>query len=222
MPFAATLAPVARRAGTVLLLVGPALAVALAVLALRFLAGPVLPELPADDPAVGLRVQHVVAQVLLREAGLSARADPLAITPAEASVFLARHVRVADPPAWPLRVGLGPGWIELEGPTSLGRLATRAGFSTLARVLPAPVRDRPVWLAVKGRLVAQSGRGELVAAGARIGRQAIPVGWLWRLLGGPPRSVAWAMPSVVERVEVTPEALVIHTRPRPPGRRAPA
>lgn len=188
----------------------------------RLLAGPLIAAPTLDEAAAGLRVQHIVAQLLLREAGLTSRADPLAVSPAEANVFLARHLRLADPPAWPLRVRLGAGWVELEGSATLGRLLERAGLPGLARVLPSVAREHPVWLALRGRLVTWPGRGELVPEGARVGRQGVPVAWLWRIVGAPPGGLTWAMPRVIDRVDVTPEAVVIHTRPRPTGTRGPA
>jgi hypothetical protein len=182
------------------------------------------PEAPAAEPdaAAGLRVQHTVAQLALREAGLTSRSDPLVVTPAEANAFLQRHFHMADPPVWPLRVGLEAGAVEVAGPSTVGRLVERGGFGPLGTAIPAGLWGRPVWLTLRGRLVVRPGRGELVPDAARVGRQPVPVPWLWTLAGGRPPSLTWTMPRVVERIEVTTDGLVIHTRPRgAPGGRPP-
>ena len=59
----------------------------------RALAAPDEAGGPASDPGAGVRVQSVVAQLLLREAGLSTRQDPLALTAAEVNAFLADQSR---------------------------------------------------------------------------------------------------------------------------------
>ena len=100
---------------------------------LRILSGPADPEAPSIDPQAGLRVQSVVAQLLLREAGLSARQDPLILTGAEVTAFLIQHVQVRDAPVWPVRVLIEPDGVEVGGATTLGQLITSALGSAAGR-----------------------------------------------------------------------------------------
>lgn len=197
-----------------------ALALGGAFLGGRLLAGPELPAEP-EDPGAGLRVQHLVAQLLLREAGLTSKHDPLVLTPPELNVFLERHVRVARSPVWPIRVRLGPGWVEAEGPSSVGVLLDALVWEGAGTVLPDLLTRYPVWVGLRGRLRIEGGRGELVAETARIGRQPVGVDRLWRALGGKPEVIVWAMPRVVTRVEIEPGRLVIYTRPSSRGRVVP-
>jgi hypothetical protein len=188
----------------------------------RMLAGPDDAGGPAADPGAGVRVQSVLAQLLLREAGLSARQDPLALTAAEVNAFLAEHVQVRDAPVWPVRVRIGADGVELSGVTMLGRLVSAALGSWAEATLPGSIVGQPVWVAVRGQVEVDSGgRAEFRANSGVMGRQTIPMALLWWALGGRPSALAWRMPRVVERVESEPGRLVIHTRPRGAGRTSP-
>jgi hypothetical protein len=166
-------------------------------------------ELPsAPDPQASVHVQSVVAQLLLREAGLSSRQDPLVLSAAEVNAFLAQHVEVRG--------------AELGGLTTLGRLVEAGLGSGVARLTPRALADYPVWVAARGRIsVSAAGQAEFLAETAAVGQQWVPVSWLWAVMGGRPRALTWRMPRVVERVDVEPGRLVIHTRPHGPGRAAP-
>jgi hypothetical protein len=174
---------------------------------------PGMEDATLGDPLARLQAQHVLVQLALREAGVVAGVDPLVLTPAEVNAFLAQ-LQIAHLPVRPLRVRLDRGSVQIGGPTPLGRLLERRGMPGVASALPGPARDYPVWLTLRARVVVRPGQGELLPDGARVGRQAVPVSWLWSLLGSRPGALTWSMPRVVERVEVTPEALVIHTRVR--------
>jgi hypothetical protein len=183
------------------------------VLAWPATAGPV----PAD-PQAGLRVQATLAQLLLREAGLSSRQEPLALTDAEVNAFLAQNVHVRDAPVWPVHVRIEAGGVELGGPTTVERLVRELVGSGPAGLLPRSVGGRSVWVAARGRIdVAPGGRTEFQADSGTMGLQTVPVALLWRAVGGRPLALVWRMPRVVDRVELEPGRLVIHTRRARPG-----
>jgi hypothetical protein len=187
----------------------------------RVLAAPDEAGGPAPDPEAGVRVQSVLAQLLLREAGLSTRQDPLALTAAEVNAFLA-DVQIRDAPVWPVRVQIAADGVELSGVTTVGRLVPAALGSWAGAILPGSIGGQPVWVAVRGHVeVGSGGRAEFRAYSGVLGRQTIPVALLWRVLGGRPSALVWRMPRVVERVESEPGRLVIHTRPRGAGRTSP-
>ena len=60
-----------------------------------------------------------------------------------------------------------------------------------------------------------SGKAELVVEETRIGRQRVPATWLWRAIEVDPREqLRWRLPRVIERIELEPDRLLIHTRRR--------
>ena len=188
----------------------------------RTLAWPSEAGRPASDPQAGLRVQSVLAQLLLREAGLSSRQDPLVLTAAEVNAFLLEHVQVRDAPVWPVRVQIEPDGVELGGATTLTQLITSAVGSGLGGLVPGSVGGHPIWIAARGRIVVSAGgRTEFRAHAGTIGRQAVPLALLWRVVGGRPPALVWRMPRVVDRVDIEPGRLVIHTRRPGAGRASP-
>lgn len=204
-------AGMSRRA-PVLALVALAFAGGAAVATARVLAWPEDAGQLAPDPAAGRRFQGVLAQLLLRESGLSSRQDPLDLTAADVNAFLEHHVEVKGPPVWPIRVRLEAGQLELGGATTLGKLLQRGSGSGERWPVLGSLGDYPIWVAVAGTVTVQGSRGEFSAQSARIGRQGVPVSVLWRLVGGRPQALTWRMPKVVERVDVEPGRLLIHTR----------
>jgi hypothetical protein len=175
-------------------------------------------RLAPPDPAAGRHFQGVLAQLLLRDTGLSTRQDPLALTVADVNAFLSGHVEVRNPPVWPVQVWIDGDGVGAGGVTTLGRLVSAGVSPRLARALPLSVGDCPLWVAASGEIVVREGQAEFVARSAWIGRQPVPVAVLWRLLGGRPSALTWRMARVVERVDVEPGRLLIHTRrPGPRG-----
>ena len=171
----------------------------------------------------GVRVQSVLAQLLLREAGLSSRQDPLILTAAEVTAFLREHVQVRDAPVWPVQVQMEPDGVELGGATTLGRLITSAAGSGLGGLMPGSVGGHPVWIAARGTIVVSpGGRAEFRAHAGTIGGQAVPLALMWRVVGGRPPALVWRMPRVVDRVDIEPGRLIIHTRRSGSGRAAPS
>ena len=207
---------VARRP-LVLAVVALTLAGGAGLVTARLLAWPEEADRPPADPAAGRRFQSVLAQLLLRESGLSSRDDPLVLTAADVNAFLAGHVEVRDPPIWPVQVRVDADRVELGGATTVGKLLRRGTG------LPAgPLGDQPLWVAIAGEITLSGSRAEFVARSATIGRQPVPVAVLWRLVGGRPPALTWRMPRVVERVGIEPGRVVIYTRRaraggRPPG-----
>lgn len=204
-------------------LIGPPLVLAGACvwLGTRLLAVPDGPGSPVS-PDAGLRAQHQIAQLLLREAGLSSQSEPVILTAAELEALLARHVRIGELPAAP-RVRIHAEAIEVGGPVPLGRLLDRSPRGWGRRLVPAPVRDLPLWLALGGRILVRQGRGELSIERAAVGRQPVPVAWLRGLLGPRlPDGLGWRLPRVVERIDLEPGRIVIHTRPPTGPPRVPA
>ncbi len=202
---------------------GRGLAVLLALAALTalggaFVAGRLLgqPDVvlgPPPDAGRGTRVQQVLAELVMRATGVSSRTEPLVLTSGELNGFLARHVESRRLPFRPLLVQAGEGWLHLAARTSLGRLGSRSRIGPVVAWLPAAVRDLDLWVSVRGRLVLRSGEAEFVVERAALGRQPVPPEWLWQVLDVDPREhLQWRLPRVVERIEVKPGQLLIHTR----------
>ena len=179
----------------------------------RLLGVPEAARFASPDSGAGPRVQHVLAQLVLREEGLSRQRAPLVLIAADVNAFLARDVRIRDLPVGPLAVRLGDGALEVAGRTSPRRLLGEGAPGWPSAVLPAALLDLDLWLVARGQLTVEEGAGRLLVTGAAVGRQPIPTGWLWRLLGvEPAKLVLWRMPRVVNRLEVLPGRLVVHTR----------
>ena len=78
--------------------------------------------------------------------------------------------------------------------------------------MPGSVGEHPIWIAARGRIVVSpGGRAEFQTHAGTIGRQAVPLALLWRVVGGRPPALVWRMPRVVDRVDIEPGRLVIHT-----------
>jgi hypothetical protein len=153
---------------------------------------------------------------------LSSRQDPLLLTAAEVNAFLLEHVHIRDAPVWPVRVQIEPDGVELGGATTLTKLMISAVGSGLGGLVPESVGEYPIWIAARGRIVVSAGgRTEFQAHGGKIGRQAVPLALLWRVVGGRPPALVWRMPRVVDRVDTEPGRLVIHTRRPGAGRASP-
>jgi hypothetical protein len=204
-----------RRIGAVLTVLGAVGAAALGgLLALRLLGIPEAGLAPEPSPAGSARVTHVVAELVMRGAGVSARTEPLQITAVELNGFLARHVEARRLPLRPLLLHAEDGRLEVAGRTPLARLETAGGWAGwVVSRLPDSLRQLEVWVSVEGRVVVRSGEAEFLVERATVGRQPVPVQWLWRALDVNPREqLRWRLPRVVDRVEVRPGHLLVHTR----------
>ncbi len=187
-----------------------------AALVARLTAAPDTPTiLHPPDLSAGVRAQQHIAELFLRERGLSARTDPIVVPTPELNAFLARHVEGRRLVLRPLVVRAEDGWLEVAGRTSLRRTLARPGHRGPLALLPDSILDLEFWMAVRGHVEARGDYGELVLEGASIGRQPVPVAWLWPILGvSPSELLRWRMPRTVERLEVQPGRLVVHTRRR--------
>jgi hypothetical protein len=183
-----------------------------AVWAARLLDAPEETPAPAD-PAAGFRVQARIAQLLLREAGLQRRGDPpLTVTAADLNAFLDRHVLVRRAGLSAVRVRFDPGEVTVHGRTTLDRLLAETGPAWLSAVLPGVLGRLPVWLMARGRLELAGGRGRFVIEQAAVGRQPVSRAVVERFV--PPEVLGgWRAPRVIDRIEVEPGRLVVHTRP---------
>jgi len=198
-----------------LLGLGAAVLMALAGIALgaRLLGLPPAAAAPPPDPGAGLRAQQRLAELLMRAGGVTGRSEPIPLTTAELNALLTRHVQTRRLPLYPVVLRAEEGVLEVAGRTSLRQLGPRSALGGLISVLPDGLLDLEVWVAVEGRVEARAGEGELVVGRAAIGRQRVPPSWLWALLGLDPREyLVWRMPRFVDRVEVRPDRLLIHTR----------
>jgi hypothetical protein len=217
--------PTARRAQSIPLLglIALGLLVGAVAIGARLATSPDSRDPPMEaDPQAGLQAQHVLAQLVLREAGLTSRQDPLVLTAAQVNAFLAGHVEVRAPPVWPVHVEIGSDGLELGGVTTLSRLVASGVGPSAAWLLPGFVGNRPVWIAARGDIaVLPGGHAEFRAHTAVIGRQRVPVAALWRAVGGRPQALAWRMPRVVDRVDLEPGRLLIYTRRAGTGRGSP-
>ena len=181
------------------------------ILAGRLLAMPGSRNPEMVDAGASLRVQGRLAELLLRQGGVSTRTDPIEIRVPELSAFLQRHVELARFGLRPIIVETQEASLAVSGRTSLRRLAEASGGAGTR--LPSALLDTEVWVTVRGRVAVRNGEGELVVDGAAIGRQPVPPGWIWALLRVDPRDLlSWRMPRVVERIEVQKGRLLIFTQ----------
>jgi hypothetical protein len=210
-----------RRLAIVLLL-GVAVALGAGLFAGRLLAQPEPTPTATWEPAAGLRFQQALAELAMRAASASPRSDPVVVTAGELNAFLARHVESRRLPFRPLVVAPGEDRLVVAGRTSPAQLADRSWIGPLLGVLPRGARELDLWVSVRGRLVVRAGEAEFEVEETRVGRQRVPVGWVWSALDVDPREqLHWRMPRVVERIEARPGRLLIHTRPQG-GRGGPA
>ncbi len=182
------------------------------VLADRLLDQPEDPPVPADSGA-GVRAQGRLAEILLREAGLSRRSEPVELPVAELNALLARHVEARRLPVRTLRVAAGPGWLDAAGGVPVGRLLEAVGAGGWLATLPQGLQRREVWVRVRGRIEIDRGEARFLVDRAAIGRQPVPPGWVWALARvDPAKSLRWRMPSVVAEIRAEPGRLLILTR----------
>ncbi len=162
----------------------------------------------------GLSGQQKLAEILLREQGLSRVKSPIVITQRELNGFLAHHLEKSGRiPLNPLIVQLTPGILEIQGRTSLGRLFAGFPFSLLADYLPPSYVAQPVWVTVRGPIKHDRSRGSLEVLDFSLGTQSISPGLLsWMLGRKGQRLFNWRMPRSVERIVIEDGRVVVTTR----------
>ena len=93
-----------------------------------------LPSLPRQDFSQedGRRFQQKVAEILLREANVSSRKDPIVITQRELNAFLQRHLLESEKiRVSPMTVQFTRGKVEVQGQTELRYLLAGFPFSLI-------------------------------------------------------------------------------------------
>ncbi len=193
---------------TVALLAG----VASASLASRVLDSP--PGLDETPPsaAIRLRAHERLAQLALRETRPSGRGEPVVVTAPEINALLATYLDAKGTGLSAIVLTLGPGRVGVNGRTSLGRVLAESGPAWASHLLPRALADLPVWVVAWGRLEVGGGRARFVLESAAVGRQPVSPALATALL--PPEILAERrLPRLIERVDVEPGRLVIHTRP---------
>jgi hypothetical protein len=174
------------------------------------------------SPAAGLRAQRQLAELVMRQAGVSDRTEPVVVPAEELEALLVRHLVVERMPLRPIGLRLDAGWLEIDARTTLRAVLAQSRRDEIARLLPDLVLDRIVWISARGRVEVSAGRAALMVERVVIGRQPVPPSWLWWLLDvAPEERLRWRVLPVVERVEIQPGRLLIHTRTRLRGLREP-
>jgi hypothetical protein len=168
-------------------------------------------------PADGRAAQQRLFEVVLRQAGRSARRDPIVITEAEANAFLARHLDQSGLPLSPLAVRFAGGRLTAQGQAPLRDLLKAPVLAQLSPYLGNSRLDRPIWVTVTAKiLVSGSGKqryGKVEVEEFSLGRQ--PLGAvLFSLLIGPTseRLLKWPVPPVVADIQISDNAIEIRTR----------
>src|SRR5262245_61159806 len=105
-----------RRIGAILVGVAAAGAAVLGgLLALRLLGVPDAGLSQAPTPGRGSQVTHVVAELMMRGAGVSTRTEPIELSAVELNGFLARHVEARRVALRPLLLRAEEGRLEVAG-----------------------------------------------------------------------------------------------------------
>lgn len=175
-----------------------------------------VPSLPRQDFSQedGRRFQQKVADIMLREANISSRKDPIVISQRELNAFLQRHLLESEKiRVSPMVVQFARGKIGIQGQTELRYLLAGFPFSLIAQYLPQSVTNRPVWISVEGRVKVERGRGEFVAEDFTLGRQSLSP-WLlsWLFGGAGSRLMQWRVPTSVDQIIIQEGRAVITLR----------
>jgi hypothetical protein len=185
-----------------------------AALGSRMLATPDSSASPTSA-ADGSRAQ----QKLFGLARQNRRGSTVSLTEGELNALLDRHlVEAGGTRLSGLRATLvGDDRVDIRADTSLERVLAEVGLRTVAGMLPARWRSRPVQLRVRGHVDVEdtaSRHLRLDVEALTIGRQPVPTPAL-RLLVDPAAVglLRWRLPDHVETVAVEPGRVVIRTRP---------
>jgi hypothetical protein len=175
-----------------------------------------VPDLPRQDFSQedGRRFQQKLAEIMLREANISSRRDPIVISQRELNAFLQRHLLESEKiRVSPMVVQFTRGTIEVQGHTELRYLLAGYPFSFIAQYLPQSATNRPVWISVKGRVKVERGRGEFVAQDFTLGRQSLSP-WLlsWLFGGAGSRLMQWRVPASVDRITIEEGRAIVTLR----------
>jgi len=175
-----------------------------------------VPErIAADYTARDARIgQQKLAEIVLRERGLTRGKGPIVITQRELNGFLAHHLEESNRiPLNPLTVRLTPGTMEVQGRTTLDQLLRGFPLSLVVEYLPRSYLGQPIWVTVRGRIKQDRRRASLEVLDFSLGNQPISP-WLlsWMLGWKGQRLLQWQMPASVERIVIEDGRAVITTR----------
>lgn len=178
------------------------------------------PPEPLGTAVDGWRAQRKMLEIVLRERNVSSRTQPLVFTEKQLNAFLSRHLEESRGiPFSNLRVKLIPGGLSLQGQTRLRSLARAVPFNYIVGYLPASEMDRPVWVVMQARVRLESGRFgkrqeylRIEPTMFRIGAHVMSARVLSWIVGR--ELFRWAVPNVIQSVEVEEGRVVVTTRPR--------
>ncbi|MFQ5519798.1 MAG: hypothetical protein ACE5FK_00230 [Candidatus Methylomirabilia bacterium] len=168
----------------------------------------------------GRRAQQKMLEIVLRDRNVSSRTQPIVLTEKEINAFLSRHLEESEGiPFSRLRVEVSPETLGFQGRTRLRSLAKGIPFNYIAAYLPASENDRPVWLEMQAQVRLELGRTgkaqnylRIEPTSVRVGAQAVSAQLLSWIVGG--RFFRWAVPSVVEGVQMKDGRVIVTTRGR--------
>lgn len=169
------------------------------------------PDYTAEDGRAG---QQKLAEILLRERGLSRAKGQIIITQPELNGFLANHLDTSERvPMNPLIVRLSPGIVEIQGRTAFSRLLVAPPFSLLAEYLPRGYASRSVWVTAKGWVKHDRSKGSLEIVDVSVGTQPISPWVLSWMLGRKGQQLFhWQVPGSVDRITIEDGRVVVTTR----------
>lgn len=177
---------------------------------------PLAPEKlrPPYSPEDGIRGQQKLGELLLREAGLSSRRGPIAITQREINGFLARHLQESRAiPISPLIVRLEGGQVAVEGGTMLKVLIRGFPWRGLVDLFPSAWLERKVWISLRGTVRTSPGRMEIDLSHFALGKQSLaPFLLKWALGSEGEGLLSVRLPKSIERIEIEEGRVVIMTR----------
>lgn len=171
---------------------------------------------PFYSPEDGVRGQQKLAELLVRDAGLSTRRDPIVITQRELNGFLALHLQESRGiPLSPVILRFGSGEVTVQGGTVLKTLLQGFPWRYLVGFFPTGWLERKVWVSLKGRVKTTLGRMEIELTDFGLGKQSLPPVLLrWAMGSQGEELVSLRLPKNVERIDVEEGRVVITTRPR--------
>ena len=165
----------------------------------------------------GYSAQQKIFELVQRQAGRSARKDPVIFSEAEANAFLSRHLDQAGLPLSPIVVRFGKGELQVQGQTQARNLLKGPPFAQLLPYVKTSKLDEPVWVTVHGTVTidgtGNSRTGQLSITDFALGKQ--PLGpFLLSILMGPSGGgvLQWPVPAAVESVRIGDGQLFVVTR----------
>jgi len=167
----------------------------------------------------GYSAQHKLYEVILRQAGRSARKDPIVLTEREVNAFLSRHLQeAAGLPLAQMSVKLSKGEAHIQGQTTLKSLVRNPVLAWAIPYLPDKRLDQPLWVTIKGQVGIEpasgnSRYGTLTVNELLLGRQPLSSFLLYALMGPSGGGLLrWPVPAVVESVQIDDGQAIIRTR----------